>query len=360
MRRMQAVTVSLSSRHGNPASDSARLNGLATEIIITSACDRLGKGKNMSNPRPLKLPIGAELEHLGWWKRTRRAAKTVLGLDREGRDFPLYPDDTFLVSYPRSGNTWTRFLIANLIDDEHPATFANIDARIPEPAAMSRRQLASVPRPRIIKSHEYFDPRYRRLIYLVRDPRDVVVSNYYFQLKKRFIPNGYPMDEYVPAFVSTGIDRFASWGENVAGWLATRSSSSDFLLLKYEEMTKEPERELSKIASFLNIPVNHARIARAVELSSVQRMRELEKEEMDSWKVTRNTRKDIPFIRTATPGAWRSVLSNCQVEQIECAWWPIMTALGYEATVANPAQPNPNLTWQGQSPSAAVRFTRVA
>jgi hypothetical protein len=305
------------------------------------------------------LPIGVELERRGFWGRLRGRTKTFLGLDRDGRDFPLFPDDTFLVSYPRSGNTWTRFLIANLVYDETPITFANIDQKIPEPAAVSRRELARVPRPRIIKSHEYFDPRYRKLIYIVRDPRDVVVSNYYFQLKKGFIPDGYPMDQYVSLFVSTGVDVFASWAENVSSWLATRDGRSDFLLLKYEDMTKEPERELSKIASFLKIPASRARLARAVELSSAQRMRDLEKKEMDVWEVTKNTRKDIPFVRGATPGVWRSALSKGQVEQIESAWCPIMVALGYQPTLANPAKPDSWSTSFARFQSAAERHPRT-
>ena len=49
-----------------------------------------------------------------------------------GRRLTVFRDDVFLVSYPRSGNTWTRFLIGNLLDQEDPVTFANIESRIPE------------------------------------------------------------------------------------------------------------------------------------------------------------------------------------------------------------------------------------
>jgi hypothetical protein len=88
---------------------------------------------------------------------------------------------------------------------------------------INRRKLAKVPRPRLIKSHEYFDPRYKKVIYIVSDPRDVVISYYYFHLKQRFIEDGYPMERFVSRFVSGDVDPiFASWGENVAGWIATR------------------------------------------------------------------------------------------------------------------------------------------
>jgi hypothetical protein len=283
----------------------------------------------------LKLPIERNWETIGPWRKITGAATVFLRLNRGGRNFPVFPDDTFIVSYPRSGNTWARFLIANLVIGDSAITFANIEDKIPDPSAVTRRQLAKVPRPRIIKSHEYFDPRYRKVIYIVRDPRDVVVSNYYFQLKKRFIPDGYSMDEYLSLFVSIGVDTFASWAENVTSWLSTRGSSSDFLLLKYEEITKDPERELCKIASFLRIDTSHASLVRAVELSSAERMRKLEREEADLWAGTKDTRRDIPFVREARVGAWKSVLSKSQAAKIENSWGSLMAALGYELTLSN-------------------------
>src|SRR5215472_10086604 len=108
----------------------------------------------------------------------RRVIQYLLGKDIAGRKLAVYPDDTFIVSYPRSGNTWTRFLIANLLHPDEPVTFANIETIIPDTSALSSRALKRVPRPRLIKTHEYFEPRYRKVIYLVRDPRDMAVSLY--------------------------------------------------------------------------------------------------------------------------------------------------------------------------------------
>ncbi len=105
----------------------------------------------------------------------KRIVKYALGTDIAGRNLAVYPDDTFIVSYPRSGNTWARFLVANPVYAEQPVTFANIERLIPDCEAMASRYVKRVPRPRIIKSHEYFDPRYKRVIYIVRDPRDVAL-----------------------------------------------------------------------------------------------------------------------------------------------------------------------------------------
>ena len=83
----------------------------------------------------------------------KTVVKYILGTDRAERDFAVYPDDTFVVSYPRSGNTWTRFLIANLVYPEKNVGFTNIEKLIPDTSSQSNRTLKSTPRPRIIKSH---------------------------------------------------------------------------------------------------------------------------------------------------------------------------------------------------------------
>jgi Sulfotransferase domain len=131
----------------------------------------------------------------------KTVVKYILGTDRAERDFAVYPDDTFVVSYPRSGNTWTRFLIANLVYPEKNVGFTNIEKLIPDTSSQSNRALKSTPRPRIIKSHEYFDHRYRKVIYIVRDPRDVALSYYDFQRKYMQIDDAYPLEQYVEDFV---------------------------------------------------------------------------------------------------------------------------------------------------------------
>jgi hypothetical protein len=267
--------------------------------------------------------------------------KWLLGLSRGGRNFEIFPDDTFLVSYPKSGNTWTRFLVANLIRKDEPVTFENIERIVPDTVKNTRRQLAKIPRPRIVKSHEYFDPRYRKVIYIVRDPRDVVVSYYYFHLKTRVIEDGYPMGRYVARFIAGEVDAYASWHDNVTSWLATREHSSSFLLLRYEDMMQRPVDELSRIAAFLGISRTADELSRAVERSSADRMRELEEKQADVWVNTKKTRKDIPFVRTAKTGGWKQSLSVNLAQEIESAWGPTMQRLGYRLSSVAGSQDAP-------------------
>jgi len=257
---------------------------------------------------------------------TRRA----LGLHRPGRNLDVWPDDVFILSYPKSGNTWTRFLIANLVYPETPADFSNINRLTPDPEALSKRELARMPRPRIIKSHQYFDPRYKRVIYVVRDPRDVVLSQFHFHRKRGLIEDGYPPERFVARFVAGETNQYGSWGENVAGWLATRQNRPGFLLLRYEDMLEDAARELNKVASFLEIPPDAERIANAVRRSAAEEMRKLEKTQWRLWSSIKGTRQDVPFVRSAKAGGWRTGLPEGAVAQMEATWGHLMTHLGYE------------------------------
>jgi hypothetical protein len=262
----------------------------------------------------------------------KRVAKVLLGKDIAGRDFAVYPDDTFIVSYPRSGNTWTRFLIANLVHPEEPATFANIERLVPDSEAQSSRYFKSLPRPRLIKSHQYFDPRYKKVIYIVRDPRDVALSYYDFQRKYRQIEDGYPLSQYVDDFVGGRLSSadWGTWGENVGSWVSARQKHAGFLLLRYEDMMADTSRELAKIAAFLGIAPDPEALTNAINLSSADRMRSLEKSQGNEWVSTKNKRSDIPFIRTASSGGWRKLLPANSAAAIESTWGPLMSRLGYE------------------------------
>jgi hypothetical protein len=253
----------------------------------------------------------------------------LLGTDIAGRDLKVFPDDTFIASYPRSGNTWTRFLIANLVHPEHPVTFANIETIIPDATALSSRELKRIPRPRLIKTHEYFEPRYRRVIYLVRDPRDVALSLYNFRRKYGSVDDSYPIEQYVAERFLPG-DLDIPWGEHVGSWLGTRMNQPGFLLVRYEDLLQDPPRELCRLASFLGIAASTEMLSQAIERSSANRLRALEKAEHEAWVTTKGKRADVPFIAEAVAGAWKQKLPEASVAVIESSWGHLMNSLGYE------------------------------
>ena len=267
------------------------------------------------------------LSHLSY------SMQVLLGRVNAGRRLTTFPDDRFLVSYPRSGSTWTRFLIGNPLSTGEPITFANIEARCPSIYICSDRQLRRVARPRLLTSHEPFDPSYKTVIYVVRDPRDVAVSFYHYSIKNRHVPDGYPIEEFVSRYVAVEVDpmydRWGSWADNVMSWVSMRQGRAGFLLLRYEDMVENSEQELAKVASLLQFEATPEKLSRAVELSSADRMRRLEKEQHQAWTQTSNTRADKPFVRSAASGGWRAALTPAAVAEIENAWGTVMQTFGY-------------------------------
>jgi len=258
--------------------------------------------------------------------------KYGLGRDIAGRTLAVRRDDTFIVSYPRSGNTWTRFLVANLLHPQEAVTFANIERLVPDTEAQSSRYMQGIPSPRTIKSHSYFDPRYPRVIYIVRDPRDVALSYYDFSRKYRHIEDSYPLERYIGDFVAGRLISagWGTWGENVASWAFARGARPGFLLLRYEDMKVRPEQQLARLAQFLGIETSPERLQTTLERSSADRMREMEKTQGKDWVSTKDKRSDIPFIRSASAGGWKNKLRPESVAEIESAWGNIMAQLGYE------------------------------
>jgi hypothetical protein len=258
-------------------------------------------------------------------------AKRVVGLHQPGRELLILPDDVFLVSYPKSGNTWARLLISNLLSPERAADFWTINRLVPELETVTKRQLVRMRRPRTIKSHFAFDPRYPRVIYIVRDPRDVVISEYHYQRKTRMIPDQYPMEEYVSRFIAgKTAPQVGSWGQNVASWIVTCEGGPDFLLLHYETMLRDTIGQLGRIAEFLGVSASPQRLDQVADLSSVDRMRKLEATQSNASSLMKNSRKDVAFVRAAKSGTWESELSDPLVGQIEAAWGSLMRRLGYE------------------------------
>ncbi len=257
------------------------------------------------------------------------ALQYVLGLDRAGNRYTVFPDDTFLVSYPKSGNTWVRFLLANLKYPNETVGFANINRLLPAPGVLSKRFLRTLPRPRILKSHEPFDVRFRKVIYLVRDPRDVAVSEYHFDLKKRYIEADVTLEQFVKRFIAGETSSYGSWWEHAASWIGARHGNPAFLLVRYEDLLSDSIGETAKIAEFLGIQAGPESLEAAVERSSADRMRKLEEQQADQWTGTKNTRKEIPFVRAAKSGGWKGTLPAHSVEEIEVAWAPLLNFFGY-------------------------------
>src|SRR5947209_12559172 len=136
----------------------------------------------------------------------------------------MSPDDIFIVSFFKSGNTWVRFLRSNLLNPRASNSLEKIERMSPDIYQFRYDDFCKLQRPRLIKSHEGFDPRYRRVIYVVRDPRDVAISLYHFLRKRRTIDDSLPVASYAGHGFIQGLGSGITWREHVGSWLANPKS----------------------------------------------------------------------------------------------------------------------------------------
>jgi len=257
--------------------------------------------------------------------------KNILGLGAIANSLTILPDDIFLVSYPRSGNTWTRFLLSNLIYDVQP-DFDSIENYIPDIYRNSDRRMLRLPKPRILKSHEMFDPRYPKVIYIIRDGRDVAVSYYYYHRKFKAYNKNF--DSFITEFVSGKLDRFGTWSANVTSWLENKDKvRNDFLLLKYEDMLRNIRESMRKICTFLELQCSEESITKAIKKSSLEIMQQIEAKTEHQSKLFKNSNKQIKFIDGVKHQGWQNIFTEYSKKIFKKNFGWLLIELGYEKSL---------------------------
>lgn len=246
------------------------------------------------------------------------------------RKVEVFSDDVFLVSYPRSGNTWLRFMLGKLIYHVD-MDFINKEDVIPDIYKNSNKQLKKIKRPRIIKSHEPFDQRYQKVIYIYRDPRDVVISYYRWFQKYKDYSKG--LDDFISKFIDGTLDDYGCWGKHVTGWIDNFEDKDDLLILSYENIRDDTYKELIEILKFLDLERSEQEINDSIMWASANKMKVLEKQQEDISIELKNSRKDIKFVRDGNGQGWGSILMDTQKKELYDAFGDVLMRLGYSEYV---------------------------
>ncbi len=233
--------------------------------------------------------------------------KILFNYNLPGKYSKIKKSDTFIISYPRSGNTWTRFLIANYIYES--VDFHNINKLVPDIHITSKNELDNIASPRIIKSHFTFDPNVHKFIYIKRNIIDVATS--YFYWFKKYRPNKFKnFDEYFKCFCSGDLV-YGSWEKHIEYWIT--NNNADFLIIDYDDLYYHTEITLKKIIVFLNIKIDEKKITQSVVKSSFKQMANLEKKNKDS-AFFKNSNQNIRFIRSGTNHINNTLLDKNQIK----------------------------------------------
>lgn len=234
----------------------------------------------------------------------------------------MAPNDTLLASYPRSGSTWLRFLLFECVTGQ-PANFSSVDTY------GSWKGPGVLPGGgRLISTHERYCDIDRKVVYLARDPRSIIMSEY--RLRQRQGTADGDFDAFVPLFVKGKAGPFGSWNNHVDFWMSSPPSYRGHLhLVRYEDLRASPEECLAEIVVFLGMPVDDALITRAVDNNTLDRMRSKE-DQAPPQKFKRARSREVRFVNQGLTQGWKTDLTPHQVGLIEQHTGPTLTRLGYE------------------------------
>jgi aryl sulfotransferase len=266
----------------------------------------------------------------------------------------------WIASYPKSGNTWMRVLLANLMSSrDEPRNINNLDdpvnivsrpafenAAMVDTTLLHQSELDRI-RPavhdftarglraaQVIKTHDQgvradhlavLGSAGRVAIYLLRDPRDVAVS-YAHHMSLN-------LDKAIAHMASKthwlGAGRvlphvIGDWGSHVKSW--TEQDRIPVFALRYEDLLADTLGGLTKVAAFLGIECDAQALEMAVAHSRFEELRR--QEELYDFSERQPGQKR--FFREGRAGQWREVLTPEQVQAIEAAHGEVMRRWGYE------------------------------
>lgn len=268
----------------------------------------------------------------------------------------------WLASYPKSGNTWLRAFLANLVanrpepvplgelaqyaeDEANPDLFSALAGRpssgldLGEIAALRPQVHAAIAHraqgTRFVKSHNMagsFDghPLHNwqvsaGAIYVVRNPLDVAVS-----MTHHF---GIGLDEAIARLgdenVATGNDELfvsqvlGSWSLHVKGW--ADMASERVLVLRYEDLLEKSAKQFAKVAKLVGLGQDRTRIERAIRHAGFQSLASMEKKHGFIEASGQGTR----FFRKGRVNEWREALDREQVQRVVGAHREQMKRFGY-------------------------------
>ena len=282
----------------------------------------------------------------------------------------------WIASYPKSGNTLIRAILTSLIFSEDGIVdFKNLHRisnfsngfffkkfissyeNILETSKYwikAQEELNKNKKLKFFKTHNAFctingnaftnEVNTAGCIYVVRDPRDVVVSasKYYglshdetknnmFNEKMDLINNmkGSPFN----TFLGSWPNHYNSWTKNC----------KNVLLIKYENLIENKENEIRRIISFLNkfvkISFDEKKIINCIESSSFQNMKIMDQNGLFPENSKDFKGNKIPFFSSGKKGNWRGVLEEKIVSQIEKKFQKEMLELNYIDQHANKCDP---------------------
>ena len=232
--------------------------------------------------------------------------------------------DGFIASYNKSGRTWFRFLLANYLnavfDLGLQIDFHNVFAVIPN-YRLNRQQGWRAYRfddraevPFIAVTHLPYRPRLfrgRDILFVVRDPRDVLVSAYFHKTRHAGLFAG-----QIEAFVRSPEHGVMDLVGFLNGWSA-RIGTHRHYVIAYERLKADPAGHLEDVLNFLRLPVERTAVEQALAASSFEAMLAIEMKNGHPAHRYDRADPDSRRVRRGRIGSFRETLQPGLIAEIE-------------------------------------------
>lgn len=285
-----------------------------------------------SLPQPIKNIAKAILSPRYHFKILVNDVKAMLGITS-------YPSKViFVAGYPKSGTTWVENFISN-IPGYNPRVLSG-SREIIRQHNLPADAFSGIPRYgySAIKTHITPSPQnidilvrngINKVIVMYRDPRDIIVSNYYHVLKDNPWMVGDPeyadynamaKQEAISHSMNLIVDDYCSW---VRGWMEVAKSNSgiECFIIRYEDLRINRKDVFKNILSFFSICLNEEQFAGAMQAA------EDKPGDMPTGREpgTRSTK------RKGGSGDWKKELNKQQQEIVKDKAGQFLVELGYES-----------------------------
>ncbi|XP_076427653.1 3-beta-hydroxysteroid sulfotransferase-like isoform X4 [Peromyscus maniculatus bairdii] len=250
------------------------------------------------------------------------------------QNFLVKDDDVIIVSFPRSGTHWMIEMISLIVSKGDPTWVQTVKNFARSPGLESKDEqklLLDQAGPRLMSTHlpiQLFPKSYftssAKVIYVIRNPRDVVISSYHIINDFNLLNNQESFDEYLHAFIQVV---FGSWFDHTLGWL-TRRDTENFLLMSYEELQRDLRGSTQKVCQFLGKYLTPEQLDSAAQNLSFSVMKE---NSMSNSIMLRNpkdgTVSNIPLLRKGICGDWKNLFTVAQSEAFDRVYQEKMSGL---------------------------------
>ena len=242
-------------------------------------------------------------------------------------DFELFTDDTWVVTYPKSGTTWMQQIIRLILSKGNSTK--RLDYAIPWLEATNDVHIIStLERPRGFKSHMPYgrmpcglpSSTPCKYISVIRNPKDVAVSFYHHY--NSLIYNGKcNWDEFISWFL-TGDVHFGDYFDHVLGWWKHREDEN-VLLLKYENIKQDLHSTVIQVAQFMGHELSQDIVEKIAMKSSFASMKGDSSANFE-WRSA-STMLENPFIRKGVVGGWKDYFTPEQSAQCDVLYQKLVT-----------------------------------